>query len=176
MMTDAPSVPAGEQIIVPRRARAEPVVNAAAGTLSHIPERHYIIILSLSAGAIKMHFPIRKSAPKHVPLIFAASVCATFHTVFLVQLHTLTSISTSCSISGTACSYIHYTCRVQQVRAGAIPGMELSHNILLLPQGSHSVLYRIQHVLTSYGTSNSTWCSSGTGARRRSSNHGEQVL
>ena len=25
-----------------------------------------------------MHFAIRKSAPKHVPLIFAASVCATY--------------------------------------------------------------------------------------------------
>ena len=126
--------------------------------------------------SIKMHFSIRNSAPKHVPLIFAASVCATFHTVFLVTLHTLTSSSTSCSISDTACSYIHYTCRVQQVRAGAIPGTELSHNILLLPQGSHSVLFWIHHVLTSYGTSNSTRCSGGTGARRRSSNHGEQVL
>ena len=104
---------------------------AAAGTLSHIPQRHYIIILSLSAGAIKTHFFISNSAPKHVPLIFAASVCATFHTVFLVPLHTLTASSTSCSISDTACSYTHYACRVQQVRAGAISGTELSHNILL---------------------------------------------
>ena len=115
--------------------------------------------------SIKMHFSIRKSAPKHVPLIFAASVCATFHTVFLVTLHTLTSSSTSCSISDTACSYIHYTCRVQQVRAGAISGTELSHNILLyfkfhMVAGEH-------HGVGS--TSSSVPQAGGLGARRRGS-------
>ena len=140
---------------------------AAAGTLSHIPQRHYIIILSLSAGAIKTHFFISNSAPKHVPLIFAASVCATFHTVFLVPLHTLTASSTSCSISDTACSYIHYTCRVQQVRAGAIPGTELSHNILPYFK------FHMAFLVTLYGGVGSTSSlhpqAGGLGVRRRSS-------
>ena len=52
------------------------------------------------------------------------------HGVF-VTLDSLTSSSTRCSTSDTAGSHIHYTCRVQQVRAGGIPGTELSHKILL---------------------------------------------
>ena len=120
-------------------ARAVHPGPAAAGTLSRIPQRHYFIVLSLSAGAIKIHILKRKSAPKHVPLIFAASVCATFHMVFFVTLDSLTSSSTRCSTSNTACSYIHCTCRVQQVRAGGIPGTELSHKILLYFK-SHMVI------------------------------------
>ena len=76
-MTDIPSPPAGEQVIVPPGHGWCIDGPAAAGTLSHIPQRHYIIILSLSAGAIKNEFFIRESAPKHVHLIFPASVCAT---------------------------------------------------------------------------------------------------
>ena len=115
--------------------------------------------------SIKLHFLVRKSAPKHVPLIFAASVCATFHTVFLVPLHTLTASSTSCSISDTACSYIHYTCRVQQVRAGAISGTELSHTILL-----YFTFHMVagEHCLAG-STSSSVPQAGGLGARRRSS-------
>ena len=129
-MTDAPSTPAGGQIIVPP-GHGSSSGGCCAGTLSRITQRLDVRIPEPLSRSIKTHCSIRKSAPKHVPLIFAASVCATFHIVFFVTLDSLTSSSTRCSTSDTACSYIHYTCRVQQVRAGGIPGTELSHKILL---------------------------------------------
>ena len=128
-MTDNPR-PLRKQVIVPP-GHGPCIENSCRGNaLPHSTEARQRIPEPLGRS-IKTLFSIRKSAPKHVPLIFAASVCATFHMVFFVTLDSLTSSSTRCSTSDTACSYIHYTCRVQQVRAGGIPGTELSHKILL---------------------------------------------
>ena len=75
-MTDAPSAPAGERIVVPP-GHGSSSGGCCAGTLSRITQRLDIRIPEPLSRSIKTQFSIRKSAPKHVPLIFAASVCAT---------------------------------------------------------------------------------------------------
>ena len=77
LMTVAPPHPAGEQVIRPLWAGFGPSQGtAAAETLSHPREAQHLLPEPLSRS-IKMHFSVRKSAPKHVHLIFPASVCAT---------------------------------------------------------------------------------------------------
>ena len=104
LMTDTPPHPAGEQVVRPLWAGFGPSQGiAAAETLSHPREAQQLLPEPLSRS-IKMHFSVRKSAPKHVHLIFPASVCATFHMVFSVTLRSLTSGSTSSTLQlqGTA--------------------------------------------------------------------------
>ena len=104
LMTDTPPHPAGEQVVRPLWAGFGPSQGtAAAETLSHPREAQHLLPEPLSRS-IKMRFSVRKSAPKHVHLIFPASVCATFHMVFSVTLRSLTSGSTSSTLhlQGTA--------------------------------------------------------------------------
>ena len=75
-MTDNPR-PLRKQVIVPP-GHGPCIENSCRGNaLPHSTEARHRIPEPLGRS-IKTQFSIRKSAPKHVPLIFAASVCATY--------------------------------------------------------------------------------------------------